>query len=160
MVTFAVNKVHVMNRFCLGIALLWALVASSQAQVTSDGEQARRLLQSAVEYYRMQGDAALAAFSWQGEFIDGQHYVFVVDTQGTMLASGGSSAVLIGRDVSTLLEPELRTAFARALASEEGRVESAEYRWMNVRDGRVEDKYALLRKVGHHLVAVGYYREP
>lgn len=146
-----------MNRFCLGVALLWALVASSQAQEVSDGEQARRLLHSAVEYYRMQGDAALAAFSRQGEFIDGEHYVFVVDTQGTMLASGGTSAVLIGRNVSMVLEPELRTAFARALASDEGRVESAEYRWMNSRDGRVERKQVYYQRVGERIIAVGHY---
>lgn len=146
-----------MNRFCLGVALLWALVAPSQAQQVSDGEQARRLLQSAVEYYRMQGDAALAAFSRQGEFIDGEHYVFVVDTQGTMLASGGSSAVLIGRDVSRVLEPELRTAFAKALASEEGRIETAEYRWMNVRDARVERKLVYYQRVDERIIAVGHY---
>jgi hypothetical protein len=152
-----VNKVNVMKRFCLGVTLLLALVGVSQAQDKSEDEQAKRLLQSAVEYYRLQGDAALAAFSRQGEFIDGQHYVFVVDTQGTMLASGGSSAVLIGRDVSRVLEPELRTAFAQALASEEGRIERAEYRWMNVRDGRVERKQVYYQRVGERIIAVGHY---
>lgn len=146
-----------MNRFCLGVMLLLALMGASQAQDDSDGEQAKRLLQSAVEYYRMQGDAALAAFSRQGEFIDGEHYVFVVDTQGTMLASGGTSAVLIGRDVSTVLEPELRMAFAQALASEEGRVGTAEYRWKNARDARVERKQVYYQRVGDRIIAVGHY---
>lgn len=146
-----------MKRFCMGMALLLALVTSSQAQEQPDGEQARSLLNKAVEYYRMQGDAALAAFSRQGEFIDGEHYVFVVDTHGTMLASGGTSAVLIGRNVSTVLEPELRTAFAQALTTDEGRVESAEYRWMNARDGRVERKQVYYQRVGERIIAVGHY---
>src|SRR3990167_4229748 len=118
------------------MTFVWsAVLLLIHGAASADQEQrARDLLQRAVDYYRVQGDTAFAAFSRQGEFIDGEHYVFVVDTSGTMLASGGSSAVLIGRDVSAVLEPELRTAFAQGLASAEGRVESAEYRWMNVRD--------------------------
>nr|WP_240008855.1 cache domain-containing protein [Pseudomonas campi] len=132
-------------------------MGASQAEEAADGEQAKRLLQSAVEYYRMQGDAALAAFSRQGEFIDGEHYVFVVDTEGTMLASGGTSAVLIGRDVSTVLEPELQKAFAQVLAGEEGSMGTAEYRWMNARDGRVERKQVYYQRVGERIIAVGHY---
>lgn len=146
-----------MKRLCLGLTLLLSWVSSAQAQDATDGEQARRLLQNAVEYYRMQGDAALAAFSRQGEFIDGEHYVFVVDTQGVMLASGGTSAVLIGRNVSSVLEPELRKAFSEALASEEGSIQTAEYRWMNVRDARVERKQVYYQRVGERIIAVGHY---
>lgn len=146
-----------MNRFCLAIVLLLTLATSSQAQDAADGEQAKRLLQRAVEYYRMEGDAALAAFSRQGEFIDGEHYVFVVDTKGIMLASGGTSAVLIGRDVSSVLEPELQTAFAQVLAGEEGRIGTAEYRWMNARDARVERKQVYYQRVGDRIIAVGHY---
>lgn len=146
-----------MNRFYLAIVLLLTLATSSQAQDAADGEQAKRLLQRAVEYYRMEGDAALAAFSRQGEFIDGEHYVFVVDTKGIMLASGGTSAVLIGRDVSSVLEPELQTAFAQVLAGEEGRIGTAEYRWMNARDARVERKQVYYQRVGDRIIAVGHY---
>jgi signal transduction histidine kinase len=32
-----------------------------------------------------------------------------------------------------------------------------EYRWKNPVTGKVEDKYAYLKKVGHYLVVVGYY---
>jgi cytochrome c len=32
-----------------------------------------------------------------------------------------------------------------------------EYRWKNPVTGKVEDKHAYLKKVGHLLVAVGYY---
>lgn len=105
----------------------------------------------------MQGDAARAAFSRQGELANGEHYVFVVDTQGTMFASGGGLAVLIGRDVSTVLEPKLRTTFAKVLASEEVWVETAEYRWMNLRDVRVERKQVYYQRVGERIIAVGHY---
>ncbi|AYC32342.1 calcium channel protein [Pseudomonas cavernae] len=141
----------------LTLLLAFSQPSRAAAPDSADTAQAKHLLQSAVEYYRVQGDAAFAAFSRQGEFIDGEHYVFVVDTRGTMLASGGTSAVLIGRDVSAVLEPELRTAFAQALASDEGQVQTAEYRWMNARDSRVERKQVYYQRVGERIIAVGHY---
>jgi hypothetical protein len=132
------------------------LLVNAVAQADEEA-RARQLLQRAVDYYQVQGDAAFAAFSRQGEFIDGEHYVFVVDTQGTMLASGGTSAVLIGRDVSLALEPELREAFRQALEGGDGEVRQAEYRWMNARDGRVERKRVFFQRVGDRVIAVGLY---
>lgn len=139
--------------------LLWAAFALLTATTTqADEEQrARQLLARAVDYYQVQGDAAFAAFSRQGEFIDGEHYVFVIDSHGTMLASGGTSAVLIGRDVSAALEPELRAGFRQALQGAEGEVRIAEYRWMNARDGRVERKRVFFQRVGDRILAVGLY---
>lgn len=147
-------------RFVGLVMTCWLLAGqpmTASATDSAEGERAQKLLSSAVEYYRVQGDAALAAFSRQGEFVDGEHYVFVVDTHGTMLASGGTSAVLIGRDVSKTLEPELRKAFADALASPEGKVGTAEYRWMNARDGRIERKHVYYQRVGDRVFAVGQY---
>ncbi|MCV0280488.1 cache domain-containing protein [Pseudomonas aeruginosa] len=141
------------NRLLAALALLLVNVAAQ----ADEEARARQLLQRAVDYYQVQGDAAFAAFSRQGEFIDGEHYVFVVDTQGTMLASGGTSAVLIGRDVSQALEPELREAFRQALEGGDGEVRQAEYRWMNARDGRVERKRVFFQRVGDRVIAVGLY---
>ncbi|MCW2271811.1 hypothetical protein M2153_004538 [Pseudomonas sp. JUb96] len=142
------------------LPMLWgalALLIASNTVMADEEHNARRLLQQAVDYYRLQGDAAFAAFSRQGAFIDGEHYVFVVDTHGTMLASGGTSAVLIGRDVSAALEPELREGFHQALSGEEGEVRVAEYCWMNARDGRPERKRVFFQRVGDRVIAVGLY---
>ena len=140
-------------RLLCGASTLLAFIAAAQA---NDDQQSRALLKQAVDYYRVQGDAALAAFSRQGEFIQDDRYVFVVDTAGTMLASGGPSAVLIGRDVSSVLEPELREAFVAALEATEG-VQVAEYRWMNWKDGREERKRVYFQRVGERFIAVGHY---
>jgi signal transduction histidine kinase len=138
--------------------LLALLAVTRLSHGASDGERTQALLASAVEYYRTQGDAALAAFSRQGEFIDADRYVFVVDTHGTMLASGGPSAVLIGRNVSSVLAPELKTAFEQALQTpESGGVQSAEYRWKSWADGRVERKRVYFQRVGERIIAVGHY---
>ncbi len=72
---------------CLMLLCLGPVLAA-----TAPGDEAsaaRALLEKAVAYYHEQGDKAFAAFSRQGEFIDQDRYVFVVDTRGVMLASGG-----------------------------------------------------------------------
>lgn len=149
---------HIINRISLSILLVLGTVGSASAASDRQEANAQALLHNAVEYYRVQGDAAFAAFSRQGEFIDGEHYVFVIDNTGTMLASGGTSAVLIGRNVLKTLEPELRDALTQALSgADDGQVHSAEYRWMNARDGRVERKKVYFQREGDRVIAVGLY---
>jgi cytochrome c len=119
---------------------------------------AAQLLHKAVTAYREEGNAAFARFSRQGEFVDGDQYVYVVDENGYMLASGGPSAALIGRDITPLLDPELRDTFASALQQPDfDKVSSAEYRWMNWSDGKVERKHVFYQKVDGKTFAVGYY---
>lgn len=135
-----------------------ASAATSDPTTAAQAQRARQLLEKAVAYYREQGDKAFAAFSRQGEFVDNELYVYVVDGKGTMLASGGPSVVLIGRDVSPLLDPSVRKEFAKALqAPETGKVQETEYRWKNWADGRVERKHAYYQRVGDRFLAVGYY---
>lgn len=150
-------------------ALTMAALFTTAAQATSptppaesgyeqQAASAAALLDKAVAAYREQGSAAYARFSRQGEFIDGDQYVYVVDENGYMLASGGPSAALIGRDISPLLEPELREAFKEALQQPESdQVRSAEYRWMNWNDGKVERKRVFYQKVDGKTFVVGYY---
>lgn len=147
----------------LGLLVL-AMVASTggaaAAQAADDSQEvaAKALLEKAVAYYRVNGDAAFAAFSRQGDFIDGERYVFVVDTHGVMLASGGPSGALIGRNVSDVIGPDLRKNFQSALATpEEKGIQEGEYRWQNWADGRVERKRVFFQRVGERVLAVGYY---
>lgn len=123
-----------------------------------DSQAAKALLEKALAYYHEQGDKAFAAFSRQGEFVDKDRYVFVVDTKGVMLASGGPSSALIGRDVSEVLGPEVQKAFKDALKVPEGNgIQQAEYRWQNWADGKVERKHVFYQRIGQRILAVGYY---
>lgn len=123
-----------------------------------EAEAAKGLLEKAVARYRVQGDKALAEFSRQGEFVDGERYVFVTDTKGIMLASGGPSVALIGRDVSSVLDPELRKNLKQVLQTPESAgIQQAEYRWQNWRDGKVERKRVYFQRIGDRVLAVGYY---
>jgi signal transduction histidine kinase len=146
------------------LALLGALLilGLSQAHAAGtekdDSKAAIALLEKALAYYHDNGDKAFAAFSRQGEFVDKDRYVFVVDTKGVMLASGGPSSALIGRDVSDVLGPDLQKAFKNALSVPEGNgIQQAEYRWQNWTDGKVERKHVYYQRIGQRILAVGYY---
>lgn len=138
---------------CLCATQVWA--AGDEAQ---EAPAAKALLEKAVARYRQEGDKALAEFSRQGEFVDGERYVFVTDTNGIMLASGGPSVVLIGRDVSSVLDPELQKSFKQVLQTPESAgIQQAEYRWQNWADGKVERKRVYFQRVANRVLAVGYY---
>lgn len=145
------------------IGLGWLLMsgfnpAQAAAPAADEGTAAKALLEKALAYYHDNGDKAFAAFSRQGEFVDKDRYVFVVDTKGVMLASGGPSSALIGRDVSEVLGPDLQKAFKDVLKIPEGNgIQETEYRWQNWADGKVERKHVYFQRVGERILAVGYY---
>lgn len=140
----------------MSVLFCGVLVAATTNQ--SDEQRARALLERAVAYYQEQGERAFAAFSRVGPFSEDDLYVFVVDRNGTMLASGGPSRKLIGRDISPLLDDQLQLGFEAVLAQPEtGTVQQGEYRWVNWRQGRVERKKAFYQILDEHIIAVGYY---
>jgi hypothetical protein len=73
----------------LGVMLLWGRASQRCRHAKGRQQAAIALLEKALAYYHDNGDKAFAAFSRQGEFVDKDRYVFVVDTKGVMLASGG-----------------------------------------------------------------------
>lgn len=143
----------------LGSMLLLCLGQAQAADTEkADSQAAIALLEKALAYYHENGDKAFAAFSRQGEFVDKDRYVFVLDTKGVMLASGGPSSALIGRDVSETLGPDLQKTFKDALKVPEGNgIQQAEYRWQNWADGKIERKHGYYQRVGQRILAVGYY---
>lgn len=141
-----------------GVPPLYATeTATPPTGYAQEAEQARTLLKNAVAYYREHGDAALPAFSRQGEFITGDLYVYVVSTDGIMLSSGGPSIRLIGRDVSSVLAPEQKAMFAKAMSSPEGEVQEGDYRWTSWDTPKEIRKHAYYERVGDRILAVGYY---
>ncbi|MBO3275640.1 cache domain-containing protein [Pseudomonas schmalbachii] len=146
-------RVLVLFAACLSAA--GAMVANADE---AQAQRARQLLEKAVAYYKQEGDKSFAAFSRQGEFIDGELYVYVLNNDGVMLASGGPSVMLIGRNILPSLDPTLRDDFQKALKqSESGKIEEADYRWKNWSDGRVERKHTYYQRVDDRIFAVGYY---
>lgn len=130
-------------------------VASKDSQDTA---RTQEMLDRAVAYYKKNGQQALAAFSRAGEFLDGELYIYVLDSKGVMLASGGPSVTLVGRNVLDLKDPEgkpfIREIVDLAKTKGGGAVE---YRWLNRAHGAVERKVAYFKQVDDAIVVVGQY---
>ncbi|MBD1555031.1 cache domain-containing protein [Pseudomonas typographi] len=143
---------------CLSLFSTLGLAQNKNAAYAEEAVRAQALLNKAIVYYKANGDAAMASFSRQGPFVDQQLYIYVVDTSGVMLASGGPSGSMIGKQVTAYLDDDLKAAFQKAIAQpEDGQVHSAEYRWWNWNDGKVERKRVFYQRVGERIFAVGYY---
>lgn len=160
------------NRNLLIFSLGAALCACPLAYAATDGapakgsvershaREANALLDRAAAHVQSKGpEQAIAAFNdRKGEFVDGQHYVFVLDTDGTMLASNGASRALVGLNVMDLKDaagkPFIRQIVEGARTADQGEVT---YHWLNPADNKVENKTSLYRKVGDQILAVGYY---
>lgn len=131
--------------------------AASEA-VAKDAQRAQDLLARAVTAYRQQGDKAFAAFNAPGEFVDGELYVWVLGTDGVMLASGGSSSALIGRNVTNMRDASGAPFFAEMLEkAKTAKTGVVEYRWLNRLHNKPERKVTHFQKIGERLLAVGYY---
>ncbi|WP_235981440.1 cache domain-containing protein [Aquipseudomonas ullengensis] len=124
----------------------------------TEEQESRALLETAVTYYSEHKEKALPVFSRQGPFVRGNHYVYVLDLNGVMLASGGPSAILIGSNLLEQLPPDLKKSFDEALKVKEGQgIQEAEYRWSNWQTGRLERKRVLFQRVDDVLLGVGYF---
>ena len=139
------------------IAAETAPPVAESSRYAQDRQAARDLLDKAVAYYRQEGDKALAVFSRKGPFTVGNLYVFVVDAQGKLVASGGPSMLLAGQDIGVAVGPEAR---ARLMAdtAQDGQVGEIEYPFSDWSlGGVVARKHTFFQRVGEHILAVGYY---
>jgi cytochrome c len=140
--------------FCISVAADDTPPRPAAAEET----RAMALLEKATAYYRTNGEMALPAFHRVGQFHDGDLYVYVLDTNGVMLTSGGSSSALIGRNVRDLRDPEGKPFFREILDTAATRGSGMiEYRWLNQQHGKVERKIAYFQAVGDRILIVGYY---
>lgn len=144
----------------LGVAVDNPPPPAQGSRYSADEQAARDLLDKAVAYYRQEGDKALAAFSRKGPFTVGNLYVFAVDAQGTLVASGGPSLMLVGQDIGVAVGEEGRARLMRlADAGEHAQVEELEYPFTDWSlGGAVARKHTFFQRVGDHILAVGYYK--
>lgn len=126
----------------------------------AEAKRATELLDRAVEYLRMHGaEKSFAAFNDpQGAFVRGPYYVYAIGLDGFMHANGGSPLGLAGRNALDLRDaagkPLIQDLLEQAKHSAGGTIE---YRWLNRVSNRVESKVSEYRKVGNHVLCVGYY---
>ncbi|MBD5802663.1 Methyl-accepting chemotaxis protein 4 [Azoarcus sp. Aa7] len=147
----------------LGIALNTMSLHAENAPPRGEQERmavarTQALLDRAERYMREKGEQALSTFSQAGEFQDGDLYVYVLGMDGSFVASGGSSAALIGRNVREMTDSDGRPFFREILdGAKAAKSGTVKYRWYNPVRNRAEPKIATYRVVGDRILVVGYY---
>lgn len=138
------------------------MVAMATAEDNHTPEQAKALVQKAVEYLKREGkEKALAVFSDpKGEFVDGDLYLIVfdaVDGKLTMLAHGANKA-LIGKpsiDVRDANGKAFNRETIAALATTEDYWVT--YVWSNPITKKLAQKKSYFTKVGDVIIGAGVY---
>ncbi|MBI5439691.1 MAG: cache domain-containing protein [Deltaproteobacteria bacterium] len=123
-------------------------------------EDAKAMVQKAVAYIQTHGkEAALSEFSNQrGAFSKGELFVYAQDLTGTVLAHGGTRAI-IGQSHFDQADRSGRY-FVREMiqmAKQEG-CGWVEYDWFNPATGRVQPKMTFVQRVDDYFVGCGVYR--
>ena len=84
--------------------------------------------------------------------------MYVVGTNGIFQASGGSSFVLVDREVLNMADATGKFFFKEMIEAAVSKGSGTiEYHWMNRGDRKIERKVAYFEKVEDKIIAVGYY---
>ena len=150
---------RIFSRFLLASVCVFAPQSAAFAAGHATSVQAQALEDKAVAELQTAGpDKAFAAFNdANGAYKYNDLYVFVFNMKGDYEASGANPK-LVGTNALDMTDAEgkhlVQEMIAVAKRSGHGRVS---YIWLNRADNRVEHKVSLVRRVGDHIVGVGYY---
>jgi len=145
---------------CSAAAVFMLAVSSSCLAAESPGaEEAKALLNKAVTYFDKNGVArALCAFNDpNGDFHKAPLYVFAINMDGVYFAHS-AAPTLIGtslRDTRDAAGQPIGVLVMGAVATE--KETAVEYKWLNYKTNKVENKHTFLKKVGEFVLGVGYY---
>ncbi|HOV90232.1 MAG TPA: methyl-accepting chemotaxis protein [Syntrophorhabdaceae bacterium] len=123
-------------------------------------EEAQELVRKAVNYLKQQGrEKAFKEFSNKnGQFINKDLYIFVVDRQGLTLAHGGNPA-LVGKLMFDLKDADgkyfMRDIIDLGMKQDKGWVE---YKWLNPATGKVMEKSAYCERFDDLFFGCGIYK--
>ncbi|NOI78939.1 hypothetical protein F0224_25160 [Vibrio coralliilyticus] len=135
------------------------IVAVGYYPERSSATDAKQLLSRAMAAMVSSEQQSLDAFNdIDGDFVQGDLYVFVLDINSGKFLAHGTSPELVGRSHNEILNPDLKPIVTEllSLARKNGRGEYS-YRWLNPLSGNVENKHTYYRVLDNKVVAVGYY---
>ena len=138
------------------------IAASTFAAERATPEQAIALVKKTVAYIGSAGkEKAFAEISDKnGQFINGELYIFVYDMKGTCLAIGnGNAAKMVGKDLSDMRDANgkyIIKSFVELLNTKPAGW--VDYQWPNPVSKSVELKSSYVEKVGDVLVGAGIYK--
>jgi cytochrome c len=150
------------KRVFLGLAAAGLLSAATGVQAQGKGNEADAvaLVKRAVDYLKKNGkEKALAEFSNpQGQFIDRDLYIFVIDQKAKMLAHGALPKI-IGKDVIEMKDADGGYLFKDMLAATATKQNAwVHYKWPNPVSKNIEAKSTYLERVDDMVIGCGIYK--
>ena len=124
-------------------------------------DEARGWVDDAVGFYRATGkEIALVEFSNpQGRFVRGEQYVYVLDTNGLMLAHPVNQK-FVGQDFYRMRDPDGKSFIKEIVDTANIRGFGwVDYKWFDPATQREQPKTAYFEKVDNLIFCSGVYRE-
>jgi cytochrome c len=155
------SRYLVRHSYALAMAILSGMVAVMAPAYARTPQEVVELTDRAVAHIHDVGrEQAFADFSRpDGGFVDGELYVFCLDTSGVVLAHGGNPK-LVGRNMRDVSGPDGRRGNFESTRL--GITQGSgwlEYQWPNPATKRIELKSAYVQKVDDSTVCgSGYYK--
>jgi len=144
----------------LGLVLAGAPARATECSLATE-QMAKAHAERAAAFMRVHGpEAAFAAFmNRNGPFIAGDLYVFVLDFEGTLRASGAwqesvGARIYFNPDGNSTIVGEILR-----VAREQGQG-WVEYSWFNPCNRQRQPKASYVIRVGEFIVGVGAYKRP
>ncbi len=134
------------------------LASTGMPQPSVEEQRAQQLLQRAVQHIKDEGVMGVNDFNRDARFVDRDLYVFSVNADGVVLASGGWSAAYIGDNVLDMMDENNRPFFREIIEGAKNNTRGVvQYQWYNPADGGMEAKLTSYEMVDDIIVAVGYF---
>jgi cytochrome c len=140
---------------------LWVFVAvvsvMGHGATAATPEQAKAMAEKAAEYLKQYGpEKAFAVIEDRdGQFRDGDLYVFVHDSTGLVVAHGGY-ATLKGKNTIGLTDIDGKS-FVKEMVSVKD-MGWVDYKWQNPVSKGLEEKTVYVVRVGDYIVCAGAYK--
>ncbi|SDR98510.1 TAXI family TRAP transporter solute-binding subunit [Bradyrhizobium canariense] len=152
-----------MSRVAAVFAVIFALIAAVPADAAEFGtrDEAAAMVKRVQDKFKKDGPEATfrAINSKAPGFVDRDLYPFVTELTGLCVANGVTPAVT-GKNLIDLKDQDgkfMIQQFVKTASTAPGRG-WVDYRWLNPVTKTIEDKSALIERMGNYFVGVGVYR--
>jgi len=140
------------------LCLILGFAGPALAVESATPDEAKAMAEKAAQYINTHGaEAAMAAFEAEGgEFHDRDLYVFMLNTEGTVVAHGANKN-LVGRNLRAMKDVDGKDFIGEMLAV--NGADWIDYKWQNPQTKAVEQKTSYVIRVDDTFIGVGAYKQ-